>query len=52
MAMLTDPDALPQVIGEYRPADQWQAHINKLFYSLRGGQLRDYYQTFASADHR
>ncbi len=52
MAMLTDPDALPQLIGEYRPVDQWQAHINKLFYGLRGGQLRDYSQTFASADYR
>ncbi len=52
MAMLTDPDALPQLIGEYRPADSWQAHINKLFYGLRGGRLRDFYQTFASADHR
>lgn len=50
--MLQDADALPQLIGDYKPVDQWQAHINALFYQFRGDQLRKYYQTFASADYR
>lgn len=50
--MQENPDALPQPIGEYRPVDEWQAHINTLFYGLRGSRLRDFYQTFASADYR
>jgi hypothetical protein len=50
--MLQDADALPQLIGDYKPLDQWQVHINHLFYGLRGDQLRAYYQTFASADYR
>jgi hypothetical protein len=50
--MVQDADALPQLIGEYKPLDQWQAHLNRLFYGLRGDRLRDYYQTFASADYR
>ncbi|HXV68337.1 MAG TPA: SAM-dependent methyltransferase [Nitrospira sp.] len=50
--MLQDADALPQLIGDYKPLDQWQAHLNHLFYGLRGDKLRDYYQTFASADYR
>ncbi|TKB88535.1 MAG: hypothetical protein E8D41_16210 [Nitrospira sp.] len=50
--MLQDADALPQLIGEYRPVDQWQVHINKLFYRFRGDQVRRFYQTFASADYR
>ena len=50
--MLKDADALPQLIGEYKPLDQWQTHLNQLFYGLRGDQLRSYYQTFASADFR
>ena len=50
--MLQDADALPQLIGDYKPLDQWQAHINHLFYGLRGDQVRSYYQTFASADYR
>ncbi|HBH81871.1 MAG TPA: hypothetical protein DDY39_18750 [Nitrospira sp.] len=50
--MLQDADALPQLIGEYKPLDQWQTHLNQMFYRLRGSQLRSYYQTFASADFR
>jgi hypothetical protein len=50
--MLQDADALPQLIGDYKPLDQWQAHLNRLFYGLRGDKLRAYYQTFASADYR
>ena len=48
----TNPDALPQLMGEFKPLDEWQAHINKIFYGLRGGRVQDYYQTFASADYR
>ncbi len=50
--MLQDADALPQLIGDYKPVDQWQTHINQLFYRFRGDQLRNYYQTFAAADYR
>jgi Putative S-adenosyl-L-methionine-dependent methyltransferase len=50
--MSQDADALPQLIGEYKPLDQWQIHLNQLFYGLRGDKLRSYYQTFASADFR
>jgi hypothetical protein len=50
--MLQDADALPQLIGGYKPIDQWQVHINRLFYRFRGDQVRSFYQTFASADYR
>lgn len=50
--MLQDADALPQLIGDYKPLDEWQAHLNRLFYGLRGDRLRDYYRTFTSADFR
>src|SRR5262245_61106365 len=50
--MLQDADALPQLIGDYKPVDQWQTHINWLFYRFRGDQARKFYQTFASADCR
>ncbi|WP_447978968.1 SAM-dependent methyltransferase [Candidatus Nitrospira bockiana] len=49
---MTNPDALPQLIGDFRPVDEWQAHLNDIFYGLRGGRLRDFYQTFAAADYR
>lgn len=50
--MLQDADALPQLIGDYKPVDQWQVHINTIFYRFRGDQIRSFYQTFASADYR
>lgn len=50
--MLQDADALPQLIGDWKPVDQWQAHINQLFYRVRGDQIAKFYQTFASADYR
>ncbi|OGW50041.1 MAG: hypothetical protein A2V62_02435 [Nitrospirae bacterium RBG_19FT_COMBO_58_9] len=50
--MLQDADALPQLIGDYKPVDQWQVHINTLFYRFRGDRVRSFYQTFASADYR
>jgi hypothetical protein len=50
--MLQDADALPQLIGDWKTVDQWQTHINQLFYRFRGDQTRSFYQTFASADYR
>ncbi|HKT35489.1 MAG TPA: SAM-dependent methyltransferase [Nitrospira sp.] len=50
--MLQDADALPQLIGDWKTVDQWQAHINQLFYRFRGDEIRKFYQTFSSADYR
>jgi hypothetical protein len=47
-----NPDALPQLIGEFKPLDEWQAHVSRLFYGLYGGREREFYQTFAAADYR
>jgi hypothetical protein len=47
-----DPDALPQLVGDFQPVDMWQTHINRLFYGLRGNRIREFYQTFAVADYR
>ena len=47
-----DPDALPQLVGDFKPVDLWQVHINRLFYGLLGTRVREFYQTFAAADFR
>src|SRR5690242_16279913 len=52
MHTTANPDALPQPMGEFKPVDEWQAHIGLVFYGLRGRRVQDYYQTFASADYR
>ncbi len=36
-----DPDALPQLVGDFQPVDMWQAHINRLFYGLRGSRVEN-----------
>src|SRR2546422_7368546 len=51
-ALTAHEETPPQLIGEFKPVDDWQAHINAIFYGLRGGRVRDYYQTMASADYR
>ena len=50
--MLQDADALPQLIGDWKALDEWQTHVNQLFYRVRGDEIRKFYQTFASADYR
>lgn len=47
-----DPDALPQLVGDFQSVDVWQIHINRLFYGLLGARVREFYQTFAAADFR
>jgi len=49
---VNDPDALPQLVGDFQPVDVWQVHINRLFYGLLGARVREFYQTFAAADFR
>ncbi len=51
-AVVANEDTPPQLIGEFKPVDDWQVHLNALFYGLRGKQVRDYYPTLASADYR
>ena len=52
LPFIKDDEAQPQPIGDFRPVDEWQTHINRIFYGLRGRQVRDFFQTFASADYR
>jgi hypothetical protein len=49
---LENPDALPQLIGEFLPIDEWQQHVNRLFYGLRSQDLGKHARTFATADFR
>lgn len=51
-ALTTREETPPQVLGEFKPVDDWQVHLNTVFYGLRGTRLRDFYQTMAGADYR
>jgi SAM-dependent MidA family methyltransferase len=48
----TQEEAPPQPLGDFKPVDEWQTHLNAVFYGLRGSRIRDYYQTMASGDYR
>ena len=48
----TNDETPPQCMGAFRPVDEWQAHLNAVFYGLRGGRVQDFYQTLASGDYR
>ena len=51
-AFASQEETPPQVLGEFKPVDDWQVHLNAIFYALRGGRIQDYYQTMASGDYR
>ena len=51
-AIPSNEETPPQCIGEFKPVDEWQAHLNAVFYGLRKGGGRDHSQTMASGDYR
>jgi SAM-dependent MidA family methyltransferase len=42
----------PLPLGDFKPADQWQTHINAIFYGMLGPGIHDHFQTYVSLDHR
>ena len=44
------PNALP--LGDFAPADQWQNHVNAIFYGTKGPAIHNHFQTYVSLDHR
>lgn len=41
----------PQILGRFDTTDKWQAHINRIFYGLKGLDIHNHFQTFVSRDH-
>ena len=39
-------------LGDFKSADQWQTHINSIFYGMLGPGIHDHFQTYVSLDHR
>ncbi len=39
-------------LGDFKPADQWQTHVNAIFYGIQGPGIHNHFQTFVSRDHR
>ncbi len=39
-------------LGDFKPADKWQTHVNEIFYAIQGPGIHDHFQTYVSQDHR
>ncbi len=39
-------------LGDFKPADQWQTHVNEIFYGIQGPGIHNHFQTYVSLDHR
>ena len=39
-------------LGDFKPSDQWQTHINSIFYGMLGPDIHNHFQTYVSLDHR
>ncbi|MBT5470639.1 MAG: hypothetical protein HOK41_08545 [Nitrospina sp.] len=48
--MTRSPDLIP--LGEFKPSDQWQTHVNSIFYGIKGPEIHNHFQTYVSLDHR
>lgn len=48
--MTRSPQLIP--LGEFKPSDQWQTHINSIFYGIKGAGIHNHFQTYVSLDYR
>ncbi|KMP10456.1 hypothetical protein UR09_00545 [Candidatus Nitromaritima sp. SCGC AAA799-A02] len=48
--MNSQPRFLP--LGDFKPADHWQTHVNEIFYGIQGPGIHNHFQTYVSLDHR
>jgi len=39
-------------LGDFKPADEWQTHVNEIFYGIQGPGIHNHFQTYVSRDHR
>ncbi len=47
---MTPPNRIP--LGDFKPSDFWQTHINSIFYGIKGPQIHNHFQTYVSLDYR
>ena len=48
--MTQPPDLM--ALGEFKPSDQWQTHVNSIFYGIKGPEIHNHFQTYVSLDYR
>lgn len=43
---------VPQILGGFDTTDKWQAHVNRIFYGMKGPDIHGHFQTFVSRDYK
>ena len=49
---MTHPPQNLIALGDFKPSDFWQTHINSIFYGIKGPQIHNHFQTYVSLDYR
>jgi hypothetical protein len=48
----SSPSTTQLPLGDFKPADEWQTHVNSVFYGIQGPGIHRHFQTYVSLDHR
>ena len=48
--MMRSPNLI--ALGDFKPSDQWQTHVNSIFYGIKGPEIHNHFQTYVSLDYR
>jgi SAM-dependent MidA family methyltransferase len=46
------PDSQLLPLGDFKPSDEWQTHVNAIFYGIKGPEIHNHFQTYVSRDYR
>ncbi|NIQ01829.1 MAG: hypothetical protein GWM98_16670 [Nitrospinaceae bacterium] len=49
---MASPETQPLPLGDFKPSDQWQTHVNAIFYGIKGPEIHHHFQTYVSLDYR
>jgi len=49
---MAHPESQLLPLGDFKPSDEWQTHINAIFYGIKGPAIHCHFQTYVSRDYR
>ena len=49
---MTRPESQLLPLGDFKPANEWQTHVNAIFYGTLGPAIHHHFQTYVSRDYR
>ncbi len=46
------PESQLLPLGDFKPSNEWQTHVNAIFYGIKGPAIHHHFQTYVSRDYR